>query len=132
MLGIIEGYLRDEVVFNFECFGGGVLVQIFMGIIMIKGDLVRNGVGYGSLNKQSGNDYGGLMRGMFWLQYDYFEVVIDCYVFVVKDVLKYMKDCQLDVDVFVVKQVVDVFGMKKGCQVFFEVVRSFLNSYCCL
>jgi S-formylglutathione hydrolase FrmB len=120
-LGIIEGHSRDEVLLNFERLGGGVPAQTLMGITMIKGDSSRSGPGYGSLNKQSGNDYGGPTRGMSWSQNDS-DAVIDRYVFVAKDAPKHMKDRQPDADVLVVKQVADAFGMKKGCQVFLEVV----------
>lgn len=120
-LGIIEGHSRDEVLLNFDRLAGGVLAQTLMGITMIKGDSTRNGPGYGSLNKQSATDYGGPARGMSHSQSDS-EAVIDRYVFVAKDAPKHMKDRQPDADIFVVKQIADAFGMKKGCQVFLEVV----------
>ncbi|KAK0391150.1 hypothetical protein NLU13_0651 [Sarocladium strictum] len=123
-LGIIDGHSRDEVLLNFERLGGGVPTQTHMGITMTKGDSSRNGTGYGSMNKQSGNDHGGPTRGMSWSQNDHSEAVIDRYVFVAKDAPKHMKDRQPDADVLVVKQVADAFGMKKGCQVFLEVIDS--------
>lgn len=122
-LGIIEGHTRDEVLLNFDRLGGGALAHTLMGITMIKGDSARNGGGYGSLNKQSSNDYGGPTRGTSWSQHDP-EAVIDRYVFVAKDAPKHMKDRQPDADVLVVKQVADAFGMKKGCQVLLEMVSS--------
>ncbi|KAL6862750.1 vacuolar membrane-associated protein iml1 [Amphichorda felina] len=110
-----DGYLKDEVLLNFDRLGPDVRPGSLMGITALKGDSGKGFVGYGSLSKSAADHNGGRKDNASTPSDD--DYTANRYVFVAKDMSKDMKSRQPDVDVSVSKHIADAFGMKKGSQV---------------
>ncbi|KAI1209527.1 vacuolar membrane-associated protein IML1 [Annulohypoxylon truncatum] len=114
---INESVIRDEVLVNFDLFGGTLQPGALMSITPIKSDQDRaSGPQYGSSRQASYN------RGFtnFTLADDLPKPDGDGgrrYVFVAKDVSKELKARQPNVEVYVSKQIGNAFNMRKGTQV---------------
>ena len=110
-----DGYLKDEVLLNFDRLGPDVRPDSLMGITALKGDSGKGFAGYGSLSKSAADHNGGRKDNASNPFDD--DYTANRYVFVAKDMSKEMKSRQPDVDVSVSKHIADAFGMKKGSQV---------------
>lgn len=106
-----EGYLKDEVLLNFDRLGTDAKPDMLMAITAVKNENAKGP--YGSLSKAA---YSGARPklGFSLLDQDY---ISSRYVFFAKDMPKEMKNRYPDVDVSVSKHIADAFGMKKGSQV---------------
>lgn len=112
VVGIIAGYVKDEVLLNFDRLGPDFKPDTLMGITALRGDTSKTT--YGSVNKQSWDYQGTGRRNISPSDQDY---TSNRYVFVAKDMPKEMKLRQPDVDVLVATHIADAFGMKRGSQV---------------
>ena len=107
-----EGYLRDEVLLNFDRLGPDLKPDTLMAITAVKNENTRSQ--YGSLTRNPFQNGGRPKQGFSLLDQDY---ISSRYVFFSKDMTKEMKNRNPDVDVSVSKHIADAFGMKKGSQV---------------
>lgn len=114
-----DGYSRDEVLLNLDRVGGDVKPGTLMAIAVLKGDSAKPSGGYGTASNKQSQDQNGSSDGDP-------ESLGHRYIFVAQDMSKEMKARQPDVEVHVVKQIADAFGMKKGSQVLLTVVSSLL------
>ena len=106
-----DGYLKDEVLLNFDRLGNDAKPDVLMAITATKNESSKGT--YGSLNKAPAPGH-CLKSGFSLLDQDY---ISSRYVFFAKDMPKEMKARYPDVDVCVAKHIADAFGMKKGSQV---------------
>lgn len=108
-----DGYLKDEVLLNFDRLGGDtVRPGSLVAITAVKTDATRRYSSY----------YTDLRKKdeFSLLDQDY---ISSRYVFFAKDMSKEMKARHTDVDVSVSRHVADAFGMKKGSHVILAPVR---------
>ena len=110
-----NGYLKDEVLLNFDRLGPYARPYSLMAITSLKGDSAKASTGYGSVSKAPAEHKpAGPGKGFSLLDQDY---ISRRYVFIAKDMSKEMKTRNPDVDVSVSRHIADAFGMKKGAQV---------------
>lgn len=119
-----DGYLKDEVLLNFDRLGTDVTLGSLMAITALKGDPARGSAGYGSLSKAPNDHSGSRKDSGPSPDQDYNS---SRYVFVAKDMSKEMKSRLPDVDVSVSKHIADAFGMKKGSHVMLAPVSRALS-----
>ena len=111
---VSDGYLKDEVLLNFDRLGPDVRPDTLMGITALRGDSGKGFAGYGSLSKSTLDHNGGRKDNGPAIDEDY---TSSRYVFVAKDMPNEMKSRQPDVDISISRHIADAFGMKKGSQV---------------
>jgi hypothetical protein len=110
-----DGYLKDEVLLNFDRLGADARPYSLMAITSLKGDSAKPSTGYGSMSKAPAEHKRGRAgKGFSLLDQD---CISRRYVFIAKDMSKEMKSRHPDVDVSVSRHIADAFGMKKGAQV---------------
>lgn len=111
-----EGYSRDEVLLNLDRVGGDIKPGSLMGIAVLKGASTKVSSSHGAnAGKQSQDQNGSVESDADNLGHRY--------IFAAQDMPKETKARQPDVEVIVVKQIADAFGMKKGSQVLLTLVR---------
>ncbi|KAI8957686.1 hypothetical protein F5Y11DRAFT_360618 [Daldinia sp. FL1419] len=121
---INESVISDEVLVNFDLFGGAVQPGALMSIAPIKSDQERmQGPQYGTLRQASYHrGFSASTPGD-----DAAKSEIDAgrrYVFVAKDVSKELKARHPNIEVYVSKQIGTAFNMRKGTQVVLAPVDS--------
>lgn len=121
---VYDGYSKDEVLLNLDRVGVDVKPGTLMAIAVLKGDSGRASGGHGAATEKQSHDHNGSTEGET-------ESLGHRYIFPAQDMPKEMKARQPDVEVYIVKQIADAFGMKKGSQVLLTLVSLSFPRACC-
>ncbi|KAI9171050.1 Vacuolar membrane-associated protein iml1 [Paramyrothecium foliicola] len=114
-VAVNDGYSKDEVMLNFDLLGADFQAGMLMGIALCKTDSSKAPTGHTSAAKPSQDGNGGSQA--FPAGQSETEPPADRYIFVAKDMPKEMKARHPDTEVIVVKNIANVFGMKRGSRV---------------
>jgi hypothetical protein len=114
-VAVNDGYLRDEVLLNFDLLGADLQAGMFMGIALAESDPNKASTGHSNAGKSS-QDQNGSSQAAPALQGDEASVP-GRYIFVAKDMPKEMKARHPDTEVIVVKHIANVFGLKRGSRI---------------